>query len=71
MKKHTSRAVSHSKSSNAVLTSLCLIGAFGFSGVAAFLGLANILPQQTYVLGAVVSGAVLLVSAVALMAFKR
>lgn len=71
MKRHTSRAASHSESSNAFLSAACISGAFGFAGIFAFLALKGLLPDSAFALGAVVSGAVCAVSAAILMFFRR
>ncbi len=71
MKKRNSLAASHSKSSNAYLTFLCLLGAFGFAGMAMFAGLSKVLPQAAFITGVIASAAAFLVSALALVLFKR
>lgn len=71
MKRGTSLAASHSESSNAFLSAVCVLGAFGFAGIFAFLALKGIVPDNVFALGAIVSGAVCAVSAAILMFFRR
>lgn len=62
---------SHSKSSNAALTLVCLLTAIGFAGLFAFLGLKEQLTQTLFLIGLIGSGVILGLGVVLLFLFRR